>query len=107
MSSSSATPMILWWAFSTGRMLSGSLKSFRERLAKFGLELHPDKTRLIEFGRYRRPRPEAARRGKTGDLHVLGLHPLLWADGTSTGAFTVWRITAQEADGCEAQSHQG
>jgi group II intron reverse transcriptase/maturase len=24
---------------------------FRERLAKFGLELHPDKTRLIEFGR--------------------------------------------------------
>src|SRR5213075_2615077 len=23
----------------------------RERLAKFGLELHPDKTRLIEFGR--------------------------------------------------------
>src|SRR5229473_2246667 len=27
------------------------LKEFRERLAKFGLELHPDKTRLIEFGR--------------------------------------------------------
>jgi len=25
------------------------LKEFRERLAKFGLELHPDKTRLIEF----------------------------------------------------------
>src|SRR5258708_11896686 len=28
------------------------LKQFRERLAKFGLELHPDKTRLIEFGRF-------------------------------------------------------
>ena len=28
------------------------LKEFRERLAKFGLELHPDKTRLIEFGRF-------------------------------------------------------
>jgi RNA-directed DNA polymerase len=27
------------------------LAEFRERLAKFGLELHPDKTRLIEFGR--------------------------------------------------------
>src|SRR5438445_5111202 len=27
------------------------LEAFRERLAKFGLELHPDKTRLIEFGR--------------------------------------------------------
>src|SRR5246127_1346255 len=28
------------------------LREFRERLAKFGLELHPDKTRLIEFGRF-------------------------------------------------------
>src|SRR6266550_8289189 len=28
------------------------LKEFRERLAKFGLELNPDKTRLIEFGRF-------------------------------------------------------
>jgi hypothetical protein len=28
------------------------LKEFRERLAKFGLELHPEKTRLIEFGRF-------------------------------------------------------
>jgi RNA-directed DNA polymerase len=28
------------------------LQEFRERLAKFGLELHADKTRLIEFGRF-------------------------------------------------------
>lgn len=28
------------------------LKQLRERLAEHGLELHPDKTRLIEFGRY-------------------------------------------------------
>jgi len=28
------------------------LSEFRERLVKFGLELHPDKTRLIEFGRF-------------------------------------------------------
>jgi RNA-directed DNA polymerase len=28
------------------------LTELRERLAKFGLGLHPDKTRLIEFGRY-------------------------------------------------------
>src|SRR3984957_9125256 len=28
------------------------LKEFRERLAKFGLELHAEKTRLIEFGRF-------------------------------------------------------
>ena len=28
------------------------LTALRDRFAKFGLELHPDKTRLIEFGRY-------------------------------------------------------
>ena len=28
------------------------LKAFEERLARFGLELHAEKTRLIEFGRY-------------------------------------------------------
>src|SRR5258708_297037 len=30
------------------------LREFAERLEKFGLELHPDKTRLIEFGRFAR-----------------------------------------------------
>ena len=34
------------------RMPSSFLMNLRERLAKFGLELHPDKTRRIEFGRY-------------------------------------------------------
>jgi len=43
------------------------LEELRERFAKFGLELHPDKTRLIPFGRYaesdcwrngRGPKPE-------------------------------------------------
>jgi group II intron reverse transcriptase/maturase len=28
------------------------LRDFQERLVKFGLELHPEKTRLIEFGRF-------------------------------------------------------
>ena len=28
------------------------LEEMRERMQKFGLELHPEKTRLIEFGRY-------------------------------------------------------
>ena len=34
------------------------LEELRERLAKFGLELHPEKTRLIEFGRYAAERAE-------------------------------------------------
>ncbi len=28
------------------------LSALKERMAKFGLELHSEKTRLIEFGRY-------------------------------------------------------
>jgi group II intron reverse transcriptase/maturase len=52
-----------------------------ERLARFGLELHPDKTRLIEFGRFaarsRRerglPRPESF--DFLGFTHVCEEHP--------------------------------
>jgi RNA-directed DNA polymerase len=39
------------------------LDELRERLAKFGLELHPDKTRLIEFGRRAGHRSAAAGSG--------------------------------------------
>ncbi|MER8474165.1 hypothetical protein NKH23_33435 [Mesorhizobium sp. M1328] len=28
------------------------LQALRERLARFGLQLHPEKTQLIRFGRY-------------------------------------------------------
>jgi hypothetical protein len=44
------------------------------RFARFGLELHPDKTRLVEFGR-RAARDRAARgEGEAGDVHVPGGH---------------------------------
>src|SRR5262249_9441393 len=36
----------------------------RERLLKFGLELHPEKTRLIEFGRFAAERREKRKEGK-------------------------------------------
>lgn len=44
-----------------------------ERFAKFGLELHPDKTRVIEFGRF--AREDRARRGlsKPETFEFLGL----------------------------------
>ena len=29
------------------------LAELREPFAKFGLKLHPDKTRIVEFGRYK------------------------------------------------------
>ena len=35
------------------------LADLRSRLAEFGLELHPEKTRLIEFGRFAAERRKA------------------------------------------------
>ncbi|HYI83054.1 MAG TPA: group II intron reverse transcriptase/maturase [Acetobacteraceae bacterium] len=54
------------------------LDHLRQRLAQFGLELHEDKTRLIEFGRFaaRARRKRAARRPETfaflGFTHCCG-----------------------------------
>jgi hypothetical protein len=57
------------------------LNEFRERLAKFGRELHPEKTRLLEFGRFaavdRRKRGEKKpdHRARTFDLGRKGRDP--------------------------------
>lgn len=68
------------------------LRDFQERLAKFGLELHPEKTRLIEFGRFaasdRRKRGE----GKPETFTFLGFTH--YCGRNSKGYFVVWRRTA-------------
>ena len=46
--------------------------ALRERFAKFSLELHPDKTRLIEFGRYAVPGRKARGQGKPETFSFLG-----------------------------------
>jgi len=43
-----------------------------ERLKKFGLELHPDKTRRIEFGRYAEQRRKQRGEGKPETFDFLG-----------------------------------
>src|SRR5215510_2053160 len=48
------------------------LEQFRERLAKFGLELHPEKTRLLEFGRYAAENRRRAGKGKPETFNFLG-----------------------------------
>jgi RNA-directed DNA polymerase len=48
------------------------LENFRERLGKFGLELHPDKTRPIEFGQFAEQNRE--RRGEAGNVRLSRLH---------------------------------
>jgi len=48
------------------------LHDLRERFTKFGLELHPDKTRLIEFGRFAAQRRAARGLGKPETFEFLG-----------------------------------
>ncbi len=50
------------------------LEDFRERLGKFGLELHPDKTRRIEFGRVCRTAPETKRGRQARNVRLSGFH---------------------------------
>ena len=49
------------------------LENLRERLAKFGLELHPDKTRRIEFGRFAEENRKRRGEGKPETFDFLGL----------------------------------
>jgi group II intron reverse transcriptase/maturase len=71
------------------------LREFKERLAKFGLELHPDKTRLIEFGRYATRDREQRGKGKPETFNFLGFTHYC-GQRHKTKTFTVWRITAQK-----------
>ena len=48
------------------------LDAMRERLEKFALSLHPDKTRLIEFGRYAADRRDQRGLGKPETFSFLG-----------------------------------
>ena len=48
------------------------LQQWKERLQKFGLELHPDKTRLIEFGRHADENRKQRGEGKPEVFDFLG-----------------------------------
>src|SRR6202043_3887260 len=71
------------------------LREFQERLAKFGLELHPEKTRLIEFGRFAAQNRKRRGEGKPETFTFLGFTHFCGRT-TGTGVFTVWRITAKK-----------
>ena len=48
------------------------LDELRERFARFGLELHPDKTRLFPFGRHAEQEWRAGRGPKPGTFDFFG-----------------------------------
>jgi RNA-directed DNA polymerase len=68
------------------------LEQLRERVRKFGLELHPEKTRLIEFGRYAAERRAKRGEGKPETFNFLGFTHIC-GKNHQTGNFQVYRKT--------------
>ncbi len=71
------------------------LRELRERLAKFGLELHPEKTRLIEFGRHAAQHRESRGEGKPETFDFLGFTHMC-GKNRKTGYFVVKRKTVKK-----------
>ncbi len=67
----------------------------KERLLKFGLELHPDKTRLIEFGRFASENREKRNEGKPETFTFLGFTHICGRT-KKNGKFTIWRRTIKK-----------
>ncbi len=66
----------------------------RDRMAKFGLEVHPEKTRLIEFGRFAAQDRDRRGRGKPETFNFLGF---THSCGTNqAGRFEVRRQTMRK-----------
>src|SRR5437899_7457515 len=70
------------------------LVNMRERLAKFGLELHPEKTRRIEFGRFAEENRKRRGEGKPETFDFLGLSHISGKNGL--GQFSVRRLTIRK-----------
>jgi RNA-directed DNA polymerase len=73
-----------------------------ERLRQFGLELHPEKTRLLEFGRYADERRKNRGDGKPPTFDFLGFTHI--CARTRGGKFTVRRQTMRRRMGARLQA---
>jgi RNA-directed DNA polymerase len=80
--------------FQHRRDAEACVTALRERLAQFGLTLHSDKTRLLEFGRYAAAERAARGDGKPPTFNFLGFtHSCA---KTRKGGFTVLRQTMRQ-----------
>jgi RNA-directed DNA polymerase len=70
------------------------LEDLRERFSKFGLKLHPEKTRLIEFGRFASQDRQSRGEGKPETFNFLGFTHQCGTD--QRGKFTVIRKTMRQ-----------
>jgi RNA-directed DNA polymerase len=67
------------------------LEELRERFRAFNLDLHADKTRILEFGRFAAERREGRGEGKPQTFNFLGFTHM--CDKTRNGRFIVLRRT--------------
>jgi RNA-directed DNA polymerase len=67
------------------------LADLHERFVRFGLELHQDKTRVLEFGRFAQDDRSRRKEGKPGTFNFLGFTHICGL--TRKGKFTVLRKT--------------
>jgi hypothetical protein len=70
------------------------LKDLQERLSKFGLELHPDKMRLIEFGRSAQQNRARRGEGKPETFDFLGFTHI--SGKGRYGRFAIRRMTIRK-----------
>lgn len=70
------------------------LEAMRERFAQFGLSLHPQKTRLIEFGRYAEQRRRKRGMGRPETFDFLGFTHC--CSKTRQGGFKILRLTIKK-----------
>jgi group II intron reverse transcriptase/maturase len=70
-------------------------RELRERLQKFSLELHPEKTRLIEFGRYAADRREEHGKSKPETFDFLGFSHACGKSGDKK-RFVLLRLTIRK-----------
>lgn len=70
------------------------LAAMAERFGKFGLALHPEKTRLIEFGRYAAERRKRRGQGRPETFDFLGFTHC--CSKTRKGSFKILRLTMKK-----------
>jgi RNA-directed DNA polymerase len=81
------------------------LAELRERLEKFALSLHPDKTRLIEFGRHAADNRQKRGLGKPETFNFLGFTHIC---GRSRGGlFSLHRKTRRDRMGAKLRALKG
>jgi len=84
----------LWLGFQREEDARAMRKALAERLAKFGLELHPEKTRAFRFGRFACEDVIADGRSRPETFDFLGFTHI--AAKTRSGAFLLARRTSRK-----------